>query len=129
MDKDKSSGITHAAMYLVQHQLEAIDSIVCLTETGTTAGLLSRFRPKIPVHALTSNERTYRKLTLNFGIIPHIMKFPENGIQEPYAIAKEVGLLGIVEPGKNVLIIYGSIWKKPGLTDSLSIMTVPGRRD
>jgi pyruvate kinase len=129
MDKDKSSGITHAAMYLIQHQLEMIDSIICLTETGNTAGLLSRFRPKVPIHALTSNEHTYRKLALYFGVTPHIMEFPENGIQEPHVIAKEVGLLGIVEPGKNVLIIYGSVWKTPGLTNSLSIMTVPGNRD
>jgi len=37
--------------------------------------------------------------------------------------------LGIVEPEKNVLVVYGSIWKTPGLTNSLSLMTVPGRRD
>ncbi|OGJ38383.1 MAG: pyruvate kinase [Candidatus Pacebacteria bacterium RIFOXYB1_FULL_39_46] len=128
-DGDKSSSITHAAMYLIDHQQKVIDSIICLTETGKTASLLSRFRPKIPIHVLTSNEQTYRKLALYFGVIPHIIEFPENGLQEPYEIVKEAGLLGIVEPEKNVLVVYGSIWKTPGLTNSLSLMTVPGRRD
>ncbi|KKQ10157.1 MAG: Pyruvate kinase [Candidatus Pacebacteria bacterium GW2011_GWF1_36_5] len=116
-------------MYLIDHQQKVIDSIICLTETGKTASLLSRFRPKIPIHVLTSNEQTYRKLALYFGVIPHIIEFPENGLQEPYEIVKEAGLLGIVEPEKNVLVVYGSIWKTPGLTNSLSLMTVPGRRD
>jgi pyruvate kinase len=127
MDENNSSGITHAAMYLIQHRLETIDSIVCLTETGQTASLLARFRPKIPIHALTSNEFTYRKLALHFGVIPHILDFPEQGIQEPDQIARRVGELGIVETGKNVLIIYGSVWKTPGLTNSLSLVTIPAR--
>ncbi|HEX9817798.1 MAG TPA: pyruvate kinase [Patescibacteria group bacterium] len=129
LDKDKPSSITHAAIYLLEHQLEEIDSLVCLTETGATANLLARFRPKIPIHALTSNEQTYRKLTLDFGITPHIMKFPEGGIQEPHVIAEEVGLQDIIEQGKTALVIYGSVWKTPGLTNSLSIVTIPGRRD
>lgn len=127
MDENNSSGITHAAMYLVQHRLETIDSIICLTETGNTASLLARFRPKVPVHALTSNELTYRKLALHFGVIPHILDFPEQGIQEPDRIAQRVVELGIVEAGKNVLIIYGSVWKTPGLTNSLSLITLPPR--
>jgi pyruvate kinase len=125
MDKDASSGVAHAAMDLIAHRTEAIDSIICLTETGATAGLLARFRPKIPVHALTSNEQTYRKLALHFGIIPHIMEFPAGGVQEPEEIGRQIANLKIVEPGKNVLIIYGSIWKTPGLTNSLSLIQIP----
>ena len=125
LDDNNPSGVTHAAMYLIQHRAEAIDSIICLTEIGTTAGLLSRFRPKVPIHALTSNEQTYRKLALYFGVMPHIMEFPVGGVQEPEVIAQKLRELNIVEPGKTVLIIYGSIWKTPGLTNSLSLIRVP----
>jgi hypothetical protein len=44
-------------------------------------------------------------------------------------IAEEVGLQDIIEQGKTALVIYGSVWKTPGLTNSLSIVTIPGRRD
>lgn len=128
MDDNNPSGITHAGMYLIEHQTDKIDSILCLTETGNTAALLARFRPKIPVHALTSNELTYRRLSLHYGVTPHILDFPENGVQEPDKIAQQVADLGIVESGKNVLVIYGSIWKVPGLTNSLSLVTIPPRR-
>lgn len=125
LDENSPSGITHAAMYLIQHRQQPIDSVVCLTETGATAGLLSRLRPKVPIHALTSNEQTYRKLALQFGVIPHMVEFPPEGIQEPDLIAKQLAEMKIVESGKMVLIIYGSIWKTPGLTNSLSLVQIP----
>lgn len=128
-DADDSSGITHAAMHLIQHRTKQIDGIVCLTETGRTAGLLAKFRPKQPVHALTSNEQTYRQLSLQFGVMPHIMEFPDKQIQEPHAIAREVANLGIMSPGQTALVIYGSIWKTPGLTNSLSLVVIPGRNE
>jgi pyruvate kinase len=125
LDDNSPSGITHAAMYLIGHQKKSVDCIVCLTETGRTAALLSRFRPKIRIHALTSNEQTYRKLALYFGVVPHIMDFPPGGVQEPDVIAAQLADHKIIRPGRNVLIIYGSIWKSPGLTNSLSIIKVP----
>lgn len=125
LDENSPSGITHAAMYLIQHRSQPIDSVVCLTETGATAGLLSRFRPKVPIHALTSNEQTARKLALQFGVIPHVIDFPPGGVQEPNVIAKQLAAIKIVESGKNVLIIYGSVWKTPGLTNSLSLIQIP----
>ncbi len=124
LDQDNSSSITHSAMYMVNHN-QQIDSLVCLTETGTTAGLLSRFRPKIPIYALTSNDKTYRKLALHFGVLPHIMEFPAEGLQEPEAIAQALADKQILAPGKTALIIYGSIWKTPGLTNSISIVKIP----
>jgi pyruvate kinase len=125
MDENNPSGVTHAAMYLIQHQQQPIDSVICLTETGATASLLSRFRPKVPVHALTSNEGTYRKLSLHFGVIPHIAEFPAGGVQEPEVIAKKAVEMKFINPGDDVLIIYGSIWKTPGLTNSFSLIKVP----
>lgn len=125
LDENSPGAIAHGAMYLIQHRQQVFDSVVCLTETGNTAGLLARFRPNIPVHALTSNAQTYRKLSLYFGVVPHIVDFPEGGVQEPDVIARQLSDLGIVESGKTVLIIYGSIWKSPGLTNSMSVIQVP----
>jgi len=123
VDENDSSLVTHAAVYLLQNE-EKIDSVVCLTETGNTANLISRFRPKVKVHALTSNQVTYRKLALNYGVEPHIVEFPGGKVEEPTAIVNMLKAKKMIETGETVLVVYGSIWKTPGLTNSLSIVHV-----
>ena len=48
--------------------------IVCFTNSGRTARLISRFKPGIPVVAATSSERTYSKMTLVWGVFPELVK-------------------------------------------------------
>lgn len=124
MDENDSSLVTHAAVYLLQNEENTIDSVVCLTETGNTANLISRFRPKVTVHAITSNEQTYRKLALNYGVEPHIVEFPNGKVEEPNSMITLLKEKNIVSVGQTVLVIYGSVWKSPGLTNSLSIVHV-----
>jgi len=123
IDENDSSLVTHAAVYLLQNE-DKIDSVVCLTETGKTANLISRFHPKVTVHALTSNIVTYRKLALNYGVESHIIDFPQGKVEEPNAIAEMLKGKGVIKSGEVVLVVYGSIWKTPGLTNSLSIIHV-----
>lgn len=44
--------------------------IVVLTRSGYTARAISHFRPSVPVLALTSDRKTYRRISLYWGIIP-----------------------------------------------------------
>jgi len=44
--------------------------ILAFTESGTTARLLSSYRPKAAIAALTYNEETYRRLALCWGVTP-----------------------------------------------------------
>jgi pyruvate kinase len=45
--------------------------IVAFTESGATARLVSQFRPRQPVLAMTPSERVYRQLALPWGVTPH----------------------------------------------------------
>ena len=47
--------------------------ITTATVHGRTAKLISNFRPKAPILALTPNEKDGRKLMLNYGIYPVLM--------------------------------------------------------
>ena len=44
--------------------------IVAFTESGTTAHLVSTYRPRPPIAAITPNADTYRRLALWWGVIP-----------------------------------------------------------
>lgn len=51
---------------------ESVDAsfIVSITNTGTTSRALSKYRPQVPVYALTESLEVARKLLLVWGVIP-----------------------------------------------------------
>lgn len=130
-DSDESAYITHSAVSLLEiSELETnnivIDKLVCLTETGQTARNISRFRPNIPVHALTSNIQTFQKLSLLFGVTPHIIELPSSeSLESSDRLLQQLVQLNIAKSGENILLVHGTFWKKPGLTNTLSILQVP----
>jgi len=44
------------------------DAIICLTQSGTTAKTVSRFRPSTPILALTNQTQTYNRMALIWGV-------------------------------------------------------------
>jgi len=103
-----------------------IDKIVCLTETGATARNIARFRPQVPVHALTSNVQTYSKMSLIYDVTPHVIKLADN--EQLENTKKVINFLieeNIAKSGENILLVHGALWKQPGLTDTLSIVQIP----
>lgn len=127
-DSDASAYITHSAVSLLEVSLLQsnniqIDKIVCLTETGQTARNLSRFRPHVPVHVLTSNASTYHKLSLLYGVTGHIVELSsKDKLESSEALLTQIRELNIAKVGETVLLVHGTFWKKPGLTNTLSIL-------
>lgn len=124
--EDNVSAITEAAFLLLEENQLSIDKVVCLTETGRTVRLLSRFRPQVPMIALTSSSVTYRQLGLSFGVTPIL--FGDDESSEHFT---EESLISwckdrkIVDVGEKIVLIRGKFWKKPGFTNTVSIIDVP----
>jgi pyruvate kinase len=49
-------------------------AIVPFTESGYTARLISQDRPPVPIIAFTPSERVRRRLTLDWGVVPRLIK-------------------------------------------------------
>lgn len=45
-------------------------AILAVTKSGTTARMISKFRPQNPIIATTTSEKAYRQLNLSWGVIP-----------------------------------------------------------
>jgi pyruvate kinase len=45
-------------------------AIFAFTSSGFTARLISRYRPEMPILALTEYPKTYHQLAFNWGVIP-----------------------------------------------------------
>ncbi|MBR2809276.1 MAG: pyruvate kinase [Erysipelotrichaceae bacterium] len=77
MKKTSSNEINDAiGLAMVDASLNlSVSAIVCFTETGKTARTIAKYRPAIPVIAVTPDRKTMRLLTGNYGI--HAYYCPE----------------------------------------------------
>jgi pyruvate kinase len=102
---------TDALAGSANYAAEQLDAkyIVVFTQTGFAARLMSKFRPKVPIIALTPSSWVARRMNLLWGVQPFVLKdagqFHEqivDGVDE-YLLAKD-----IVRPGDRLVILMGS---------------------
>ena len=81
--------------------------ILCLTRSGSTALAIARFRPPLPIEAVSSSESTIRKCALYWGI--HGVHIPEASTSEGMIRHMETTLLEqkLVRRGETVIIVAG----------------------
>ena len=102
-----------------------IKAIVTLTESGSTALMLSRIRSEIPVYAFTRNEDTQRRVALYRGVISHPYPFNVDRIEDVLKeVRKELLTLNLVNAGDLIIITSGSPLKVSGGTNSLRIIKI-----
>jgi pyruvate kinase len=83
-----------------------VAAIVAFTQSGNTARRISKFRPKVPVIAVTFDEATQRSLALNWGvttIISPVANNQNNECELARAVAREHG----VQPGQSIILVAG----------------------
>ena len=98
-----------------------IETIVAFTESGTTARLLSKHRPRADVYAFTPHDSTYRLMTL-FGCITPLKSPPHESTDEMLTFAEEYMLEHeIVKPGDTTVMVAGI---PPNLRASTNLMKV-----
>ncbi len=103
-------------------------AIVCLTTTGKTAQIISSFRPKARIIAVTHILPTLNRLELVWGIQTFEIK--------PYTSSEEAMMqieillveYGLVKTGDRVILTLGVPVMEGGKTNSLRVYTV-GRED
>ena len=86
--------------------LDNIGAIVVFTQGGTTARRISKFRPKVPIIAITFTKDTQRKLESYWGVFPVFSKVQNNMTNDDdlaSLYAKEYGL----KKGELIIISAG----------------------
>lgn len=129
VDVNLSSAITHAAILLLgcatdpEHSMN-IDKIICLSATGSTSRHLARFRNNRMIYVFTNRVETYNQLALVYGIVPQLVDFSDRSLDNPANIISKAKERGILSTGEIVLIVHGTTWDEPGLTNSLRVLEV-----
>ena len=95
--------------------------IVACSLSGMTARMVSRFRAPVPIIGLTTNEHTWRKLALSWGVIPAMCeKFTSTDVLFYTAkkiAAKQLGL----KPNDRIVITGGDTTGSSGHTNMIKV--------
>lgn len=98
--------------------------ILTFTTSGSTARVVSSFRPPVPILAITDNERTYRQLAMVWGVIP-IVCSEDASFTEMLACGREEAVKrGLAKTGDRVVVTAGLPMHQPGTTNLLQVSVV-----
>ena len=110
-----SQSVTHSAMNL------QVDAIITPTLSGHTARMISKYRPKAPIVAVTFNEQVQRKLSLIWGVHA-VMGEMTHTTDDMLDIAVDRGLAsGMFQRGSKVIITAGVPVGESGTTNLLKV--------
>ncbi len=99
-------------------------AIVAFTQTGSTARLISRFRPATSVIAFTPNEHVRNRLCLYWGVIPKIMTPIEHVDEMIQKIDDALLADGTAAKGDVLIIVSGAPIGVKGRTNLLTLHRV-----
>ena len=111
--------ISHATCAMAI-DLEA-KTIVACSLSGMTARMVSRFRPPVPIIGLTTNEKTWRKLALSWGVIPAMCeKFTSTDVL--FYMAKNIAKNTLeLDNGDKIVITGGDTPGQSGNTNLIKL--------
>ncbi len=117
-----SEAICHAAEELHMKVLAVF------TESGSTARLISKYRPPSPIIAFSPNQETRRRMSLLWGILPRTIARVRYIDELADAAEKRLLEEKLVVPGDIVGIVAGTPFGTPGSTNFLKLHTISGKR-
>ena len=124
----------HNAEFRIRNMVDAIShstcgmaididasAIVACSLSGMTARMVSRFRSPVPIIGLTTNESTWRKLALSWGVIPAMCeRFTSTDVL--FYTAKKIAASTLsLEKGEHIVITGGDTTGSSGNTNLIKI--------
>lgn len=121
--KDHDYNVTEAIGLSVAHTALNLNvaAIIAPTQSGHTARMISRYRPKTPIIAVTSDERITRRLALVFGVHPILGMETKNTDEMLDHAVEESQKSNLVKPGELVIITAGVPVGEAGTTNLMKI--------
>ncbi len=120
--KSVSNAISHATC-TTAHDMNAA-AIITVTKTGSTARMISKYRPDCPIIACTTGEKACRQLSMSWGVTPILSDIQETR-EDLFDHAVELAhKTGMIHTGDLVVITAGIPLGIPGLTNLLKVHIV-----
>jgi pyruvate kinase len=98
--------------------------LVTFTKTGRTALFMSRYRPKMPVVAVTDDVRTVRRMSIYRGVEPILVTSVERSEELVAATEQEIMKRKLARSGDVAVMVGGSNLSTRGNVNSLKIRRI-----
>ncbi|MBT8476965.1 MAG: pyruvate kinase [Alphaproteobacteria bacterium] len=98
-----------------------IKAICCYSQSGTTARLVARERPRVPIIAMTHQRRAARSLSLSWGLHCVMAGRLERFKQAVVNSARAARTDGFAEEHEQIVVIAGVPFNVPGSTNILRV--------
>lgn len=116
-----SDAITSAAREIAE--TTQVKAICCFSHTGTTALLVARERPRVPVIALTPFIATARRLTLSWGLHCVVTEMVDRFKMAVVSAARAARSDGFASEDDRIVVTAGVPFNTPGSTNILRVAT------
>jgi len=84
-----------------------VAAIAVFTMQGTTARLVSKSHPNVPIFAFTPEESTCRRLSFLWGVFPRLVPFATTMEEMIRHVEAAMLQYGMVRPGQQVVLVCG----------------------
>lgn len=124
--KDTEHNLTDAIGQSVAHTALNLDvnAIITPTESGHTARMISKYRTKAPIVAVTANEHICRRLALVWGVYPQHGRMCSSTDEMLDSAVEDSVNSGLVKHGDLVVITAGVPVGEAGTTNLMKIHVV-----
>ncbi len=97
-------------------------AIIVITRSGSSARLVSSYRPPVPVFAVTTEPLTHRQLAAVWGIRPVLVEGEEISYERLTDIGRRCVLdSGVGEPGASIVVTAGYPFQTSGTTNTMRV--------
>jgi pyruvate kinase len=111
------------AAYRAARDSEAA-AIVVFTSTGSSACLVSRYRPPVRIFAVTPHDTTARRLAINYGAIPVLAPDVSSTDEMLAQMDRVLTEGGYLQKGQLVVFLAGQPVGRPGTTNLMKLHRV-----
>lgn len=95
--------------------------IVAFTQSGSTAALMAKYRPSVPLVAFTPNEVVQNRLTIHWGVTPKVMEIPDTIDRLIADTERRLIDEGFVNEGDVIVFVCGAPLDVGGRTNLMKI--------
>jgi pyruvate kinase len=125
-DRAERLDVPEAICETVAHMTSELNlkAVAVFTQSGSSARLISKYRPRVPVFAFSPFDNVLRRTALYWGVTPVHMRRLQSTDKMVEAAAHRLREIGVVNPGDFIAVIAGNPIAKRGSTNILKVHRV-----
>lgn len=120
---DGSLSVPESICESVAHMTQALNlkAIAVFTQSGSSARMISKYRPRVPVYAFSPLPAITRRTALYWGVTPVLMGRVQSTDRMVEGAASRLREMGAARPGDFIAVIAGTPIARRGTTNLLKV--------